>query len=344
MYFRQDWMDKLGLKTPATIDEIYGVIKAFTEGDPDGNGKNDTTGISMKGRNLGIYLTNVSIYYGGEAEWYLAQDGTIHNEVDNPAYQKALDWYQDVYAKGYIISNLVETNDEYAPFQQGRAGFVFTDAFTDIIDARLKLNSVFPSAKVGFAYRITAPNSVVGMKAYIGYTGGFMFPRTAIKTEAELDQIMKFFDLLGRDETILVMRRGFEGETYNIADGKLTTSAEQTKRFREADFPDADQITPFYVTKPVPETTSDVLQQAINDAVDSYDGKLYPSYQNIYISETAVKLGSGLTEILQNARMKYVLGQINLAGWRAAVAEWKAAGGDKIASELTAAYRADQKK
>jgi putative aldouronate transport system substrate-binding protein len=344
MYFRQDWLDKLGLKTPTTIDEIYAVLKAFTERDPDGNGRNDTTGISMKGRNLDIYTTNVSIYYGGQAEWYLADDGTIHNEVDNPSYQKALDWYRDVFAKGYIISNLVENNDEYIPFQQGRAGFVFTDAFTDIIDARIKLNSVFPDAKVGFAHKITAPNGVVGMKAYIGYTGALMFPRTAIKSEAELDRIMKFFDLLGTDKNILIMRRGFEGETYSVQNGKISFTADQTKRFREVDFPDADQITPYYVTKPIPELASDPLQQAINDAVDTYDGKLYPNYINIYISETSVKLGSGLPDILRDARMKYVLGQIDLAGWRAAVAQWKAAGGDKVAAELTAAYKADQKK
>src|SRR5205085_1615698 len=39
---RQDWLDKLGLKAPTTLDEFYDVAKAFTEKDPDGNGKNDT--------------------------------------------------------------------------------------------------------------------------------------------------------------------------------------------------------------------------------------------------------------------------------------------------------------
>ncbi|MDR1902203.1 MAG: extracellular solute-binding protein [Treponema sp.] len=342
VYFRQDWMDKLGLKSPTTMEEIYEIIRAFTERDPDGNGRNDTTGISMKGRNLGIYLTLVSIYFGGQHEWYLADDGTIKNEIDHPAYQKALDWYRDVYARGYIISNLVENNDEYIPFQQGRAGFVFTDAFTDVLDARIKLNSVFPNATVGFVHNI-GPNGNPAMKAYVGYTGGFMFPRTSIKTEAELDRIMRFFDSLGTDKTALVMRRGFEGEHYSIVNGKLSFTADQLKKFREVDFPDADQITPFYVTKPIPELSSDPLQQAINDAVDGYKGKLYPNYSTIYSSETLIR-SQGLTEILQDARMKYVLGQLDLAGWRAAAAQWKAAGGDKIAAEFTAAHKLAQNK
>ncbi len=42
---RKDWLDKLGLQMPTTIDELFNVAKAFTEKDPDGNGKNDTYGL-----------------------------------------------------------------------------------------------------------------------------------------------------------------------------------------------------------------------------------------------------------------------------------------------------------
>ncbi|MFR6331699.1 MAG: extracellular solute-binding protein [Eisenbergiella sp.] len=45
MIIRQDWLDKLGLKAPTTLDEFEEVIRAFTEQDPDGNGKKDTYGL-----------------------------------------------------------------------------------------------------------------------------------------------------------------------------------------------------------------------------------------------------------------------------------------------------------
>ena len=47
MVIRQDWLDNLGLEAPTTMDEFEAVIKAFTEEDPDGNGKNDTFGFGM---------------------------------------------------------------------------------------------------------------------------------------------------------------------------------------------------------------------------------------------------------------------------------------------------------
>ena len=55
MIIRQDWLDHLGLQAPTNMDEFEAVIKAFTEDDPDGNGKKDTYGFTYAGD--GIYNT-----------------------------------------------------------------------------------------------------------------------------------------------------------------------------------------------------------------------------------------------------------------------------------------------
>ncbi|NRF92965.1 extracellular solute-binding protein [Paenibacillus frigoriresistens] len=47
VYARKDWLDKLGLQPPRTIEEFTAVMKAFAEGDPDGNGIKDTVGLSI---------------------------------------------------------------------------------------------------------------------------------------------------------------------------------------------------------------------------------------------------------------------------------------------------------
>ena len=46
LIYRKDWADKLGLKAPANLDELFAMAKAFTENDPDGNGKKDTIGLN----------------------------------------------------------------------------------------------------------------------------------------------------------------------------------------------------------------------------------------------------------------------------------------------------------
>lgn len=40
-FIRQDWLDKLGLEVPKTIDELYDVLVAFRDMDPNGNGLKD---------------------------------------------------------------------------------------------------------------------------------------------------------------------------------------------------------------------------------------------------------------------------------------------------------------
>ena len=47
MYVRKDWLDRLGLEPPETLEEYYEVIRAFTLDDPDGNGVQDTIGLTL---------------------------------------------------------------------------------------------------------------------------------------------------------------------------------------------------------------------------------------------------------------------------------------------------------
>lgn len=42
--YRKDWLDKLGLDIPQTIDEYREALDGFTHSDPDGNGQQDTWG------------------------------------------------------------------------------------------------------------------------------------------------------------------------------------------------------------------------------------------------------------------------------------------------------------
>ncbi|MCU6710557.1 extracellular solute-binding protein [Paenibacillus sp. J5C_2022] len=53
-YIRQDWLQKLGLKVPATYEEYVDTLRAFTYDDPDGNGIDDTYGFTTAGNGVGL--------------------------------------------------------------------------------------------------------------------------------------------------------------------------------------------------------------------------------------------------------------------------------------------------
>ncbi|NOU68872.1 extracellular solute-binding protein [Paenibacillus sp. LMG 31461] len=47
IYIRKDWLDKLKLSPPKTMDDVIQIALAFANNDPDGNGKKDTFGLSL---------------------------------------------------------------------------------------------------------------------------------------------------------------------------------------------------------------------------------------------------------------------------------------------------------
>ena len=58
LVIRKDWLDKLGLAVPTSPEELMAVAVAFTEQDPDGNGKKDTFGYGgfLNGDGMGTPL------------------------------------------------------------------------------------------------------------------------------------------------------------------------------------------------------------------------------------------------------------------------------------------------
>ena len=337
IYFRADWLENLGMEVPTTLEEIQEVCRAFTEDDPDGDGQDNTTGLSMKGRNLGDQVTYVNIWLGGPSAWYVDEDGTVKNEVDSPTYMDALNFYRDLYANGYMLSDFTVNTDEQLPVSSGKAGMIFS-VISDAVLVQRNLTELFPDGRMDVSQDIYTPGGKIANHAYVGYTGALMFPKTTTKTEEELVPILKFFNTLGEDEHVMMLRFGQEGVHYSLEDGVITRTQEQADLFAK-DMPDTDQFHPYGIALPYPLKENDPLQQKINDSMAAHTEYVVPDLSDAYISDTAVELGETLSDILTNARMQYVLGEIDEAGWNEAVAKWKAAGGDAVAAEYTEQYQ-----
>ena len=96
-YVKKKWLDNCGLDVPTTYDEYLNMLKAFTEGDPDGNGVNGDT-------------------YALSAAGFMEQN-----------FKDALLRLRDAYVKGYIDKETLTngTSDVRNKFYEDRSG-VFT--------------------------------------------------------------------------------------------------------------------------------------------------------------------------------------------------------------------------
>ncbi|AFC29182.1 family 1 extracellular solute-binding protein [Paenibacillus mucilaginosus 3016] len=106
---RKDWLDKLGLKVPTTIDEWYTVLKAFRENDPNGNGKKDElpyTGSSAGSLNRLHEFAPAFGVIGG----LQFKDGKVVYGPLQPEYKTFLETMVKWYGEGLIDPEII-TND-----------------------------------------------------------------------------------------------------------------------------------------------------------------------------------------------------------------------------------------
>ena len=125
-WIRKDWLDKLQLDMPATVDDLFEVAKAFTEQDPDGNGRDDTYGFAAASDGSTWIPLWAAFGSGGPGNFY-RKDGEFVNGYYDPATTDALEYIRRLVAAKVVDPDFV-TNDmtrAHERAMQGKAGIVF---------------------------------------------------------------------------------------------------------------------------------------------------------------------------------------------------------------------------
>lgn len=128
LWLRTDWMQKLGLEDPQNWDDLYKIIDAFVHQDPDGNGVDDTIGLTFSkdlwNSNFQMDgLFNVFGSYPKKNFW--VDDPNEEGKVIFGAFadetKAALEVVSKMYADGLIDAEFA-VNDNSAAVQQVASG------------------------------------------------------------------------------------------------------------------------------------------------------------------------------------------------------------------------------
>jgi putative aldouronate transport system substrate-binding protein len=131
MLIRKDWLDKLGLSVPATTQDYLDVMRAFTQRDPDGNGRADTYGFGLfidataVEEGFGTRMAPVFGAFGVAGTWNLTKAGAGLN-IRKPAYFEALQFIKTMVDEKIIDPNWTSygRDDFRAAWKQGRFGIM----------------------------------------------------------------------------------------------------------------------------------------------------------------------------------------------------------------------------
>ncbi|MFC0334409.1 extracellular solute-binding protein [Paenibacillus sepulcri] len=106
LWVRQDWLDKLSLQAPRTIDDLVTVARAFKEKDPDGNGKADTIGLSMQNQFMDpgftVAIPIFNAYSAYPKSWVKDSSGQLVWGGIQEQNKQALQVLADMYKEGMI--------------------------------------------------------------------------------------------------------------------------------------------------------------------------------------------------------------------------------------------------
>ncbi|KGE72765.1 extracellular solute-binding protein [Spirochaeta lutea] len=124
-YVRQDWLDNLGMDVPETWNEYVAMLRAFTFDDPDGDGQDNTIGLTLPfqvpASEFDYYNRPImqDAYFG-----FQYVNGQWVDGFSQPAMRQALRRWIDLYAAGVIDREFFTNNTSRArsKLMEGQAG------------------------------------------------------------------------------------------------------------------------------------------------------------------------------------------------------------------------------
>lgn len=117
-WVRQDWLDKVGMKGPQTVDDLEAIAKAFIEKDPGGNGAGGTIGLTgtlnpvMVPSNLHGFDVIFNAYGAFPTLFVKNADGKIAYGSVQPEAKEALTRLAKMYKDGIIDPEFATKNTD----------------------------------------------------------------------------------------------------------------------------------------------------------------------------------------------------------------------------------------
>lgn len=226
MLVRKDWMEKLGMSDPKNLDEFIALMDAFTTKDPDGNGKNDTSGLGVVNS---AFLTELSfsttLPQVGNGSW-VKENGKWIPYYASTKYPDVVKMFRRLYAEGGIDKDFSILKDP-APlerFAQGKTGAFATGVYPPSMKKLSDLwNKYNPDKKFLDCVKILHqwPNSEGDI--YHLTTGTYWSEWYFNKNvdDKKMDRILRILDYFGSPEGLAASRNGIEGTDYKKEGDKV---------------------------------------------------------------------------------------------------------------------------
>lgn len=128
-FINQEWLDALNLETPANVEELTEVLRAFKTGDPNGNGEADEIPLEM-GLDIGFngirYMLPLFGLPCDPDKWiYIDDDKKVQFIATQDGFRDCMEWLHMLYEEGLVDPEIVsqDFNTVETKLKEGNVGF-----------------------------------------------------------------------------------------------------------------------------------------------------------------------------------------------------------------------------
>ena len=199
-FINRQWLDRLGLDMPETVEELTEVLRHFRDDDPNGNGIRDETGMefTFDDNNTGIY--NLYSFFGlplNEEYVYVTEEGDVHFAPEEDAFFETAEWLNQMYREGILDIDFISqgSNIWAAKVNEGKTGLF----------SYWRLQNTALDPEVADAYEVMVPVHRSGKKACLHRNMDIIEFGAALTTDnRDIESSLRWLDAQFETENMLV--------------------------------------------------------------------------------------------------------------------------------------------
>ena len=366
--YRLDWLENVGITPngelvqlddegrlflatePFTQSQFLDIMDKFTNGDPDGNGQNDTYGMTASMDHF-IEWGGLRGMFGFSDTGAYVENGVANNYYATDMYKDYLKFAASLYANGYLdpefaVLDFQQANEKMATGKAGFMGVHFEWASQlASYQTRAPMNIINqnPDAKVVIMPTETQDDGTGGARPYSLSNFNYTFYVNKDVDDEKLATILKFFDYANfDDEAKIYLRYGEEGTHFEYTDPENNVGPALKEGVTNGGSTGLWVYNANYVADlEVKSLSWDKAQQIVQEyCLNDFQKYLkYPDkldqFNETELSDLNVKYGSSITTLVQEYFYDVVGGEKDVdATWDEYIQTIESAGYDKIREEL----------
>ncbi|MEH7014338.1 extracellular solute-binding protein [Neobacillus niacini] len=374
LWIRKDWLEKLNLSAPKTMDDVFNIIDEFSANNPGGKGKTYSFAINKDFLNSGAYDLQgfFNGYHAYPGSWVKGPDGELMYGTIAPEMKSAIQKLQEMYKEGLIdpefaVKDADTVNELVVSDQIGMAYGAFWLSIWPLQSAAIQNDKL---AQDWQSYPIVSTDDQPAKSGTDNGVGAyFVISKNAKNPEAVMKIINKWIEVQtnltdenkvymfgksGIDKSSLLWKINptvFFAQDENLAAGKLLPKAIEAKdpsvigsnpemisRYKRVEKyleGDLNMWNEWAISKPGGSfAIMDQYNEENRFQVDEFYGTLTPTM----ISKKGI-----LDEKANEFYTKVIMNKASIDDFDKFVKEWKKLGGEQMTKEVNDWYKSKKK-